>query len=130
MSPGGRGHDAKVRLRALELLEAGWSVRKASVLLAKEGTPVATSTLLRWRDPKVHEREVARARRRLSLERARSRVPATGYTVEFRLERMRELHGRGVSARAIGQVMAVWFGEELSADQVRRRLGLFEKAAA
>ena len=124
MSPGGRGHNAKVRLRALALREAGWSLRRTSEILRSEDMPVATSTILRWENPKVHEREVRRAAKRVAKIRAENRPPARGYTVEFRTARMRELYDRGVSLRGIGQVCAVWFGEELSEPQVLGRLGL------
>lgn len=124
MNPGGRGHSAQVVKRARELREAGWSLRDTSRIMTREGMPVATSTVFRWSNPEGHRKELERAARNARKRRAVGRHPARGYTEEFKLERMRELFLRGVSARAIGQVAACWWGEELSADQVRSRLGL------
>jgi hypothetical protein len=122
VSPGGRGHSAQVVKRARELREAGWSLRDTARIMRGEGMPVATSTIFRWSNPKGHRKEVDRAARNMRRRRAAERRPSVGYTIEFKLERMIELRERGVSHAAIGQVAAVWWGEELTGPQVRGRL--------
>lgn len=124
-NPGGRGHSKAVRMRALALIKAGWSNKRTSEIMAKEGTPVSTSTVQRWRNPDTHEKEIARASRSAARKRAAApRTPATNYSPEFKVARMRELYERGVKLREIGQVSAVWFGEELTPAAVRHRIGL------
>jgi hypothetical protein len=122
MSPGGRGHSAKVVKRARELRAAGWSLRDTARIMTSEGMPVATSTVYRWSNAKGYQKELERAAHNGRLRRAVNRRPSRGYTLEFKVERMRELAERDVSARAIGQVTKVWFGEELSERAVRKRL--------
>ncbi len=124
MNPAGRGHSAQVVKRARELREAGWSLRDTARIMRKEGMPVATSTIFRWSNPKGHRKELERAARNNRRRRAVNRVRPVRYTAEWKVERMRELFLRGVSLRAIGQVAACWWGEELTENQVRTRLGL------
>lgn len=122
-NPAGGGHSGKVRARALEHLDAGWSVYATARLMRAEGMPVAQSTLKRWADPKFHRAEIERAARNGRRRRAVSRQPARSYTDEFKVERMRELRERNLSLLAIGQVAAVWWGEELTDEAVGRILG-------
>lgn len=91
--------------------------------MRREGMPVAQSTLKRWADPEFHRAEIERAARNGRQRRATNRRPAACYTEEFKVERMRELRDRGLSFAAIGQVAAVWWGDELPDDAVSRILG-------
>lgn len=122
-NPAGRGHDGKTRARAIELVDAGWSVYRTVRIMRKEGLYVTDGTVKRWVDPKFNELEIERVTRNGRKRRASSRQPARGYTDDFKLERMRELRERGLSFLAIGQVAAVWWGEELSDEVVSRVLG-------
>lgn len=126
--PTQRRYTAAVVARARVLADAGWSVQRVRRLLAKEfGTSVPSwVTVKEWVDEDYAERKRAacRARQRDYAIRKRGRSPLRAISPELALDRMREMYRRGVSLRAIGQVAEMWWGEELSADQVRSRLGL------
>lgn len=119
-------HNAKLVGRAQEHREAGWSLSRTADLLGEEfGVRPATTTVLRWTDEKYAVRARAKdtVRARLRHRKQNPPRPDRRLSAELRLERMRELRLRSVSCRAIGQVAAVWWGDELSAGQVRRLLG-------
>jgi hypothetical protein len=112
--------------RAREHVEAGWSLRETEKLLLKEfGRAPTSSTIHTWTNPGTYERARDSYRPR---ERSRKvqRVPSKPRrtTPERAVDRMREMYLRGLSLRAIGQVTAVFFGEELTEAQVKSRLGL------
>jgi hypothetical protein len=106
--------------RALALRAGGWSLVEIRRLLTSEfGVSPSRNTILTWVSSEYAERKRARDRRdKLRAE------PSRPYkvTAERMLMRMHELRERGLSFRAIGQVTAVWFGEELTRDQVESRL--------
>ena len=130
INPGAKGHPVKVKARALQLVEAGWVPRRASMLLAREGVLVAPSTIARWSKPNERHKRAERARKRRSARAKTGRRTITRVSDDWKLERIRELAARGVKPRAIGQVAAVWWGEELSEHQVRRLLGLANERSA
>jgi hypothetical protein len=112
-------YTATTMTRARVLKEAGWSLRKIAELIEKEtGQRPAATTVALWcyPEPRYDARRIylngkhAKRRRRNTMIR--------------RTEKMRELYLRGVGLRAIGQVSALLWDEELSEDQVRTRLGL------
>ena len=129
-NPAGRGHDGRTRARAVELVAAGWSVYRTVRLMRAEGLYVTENTVKRWTDPDFNRREIERVTRSARKRRASGRQPAQCHTNDFKLERMRELRDRGLSYHAIGQVAAVWWGEELSDDQVTAWLGRGERRRA
>jgi hypothetical protein len=118
--------------RASELREAGWSFRRIAALIEREtGFRPAATTVQLWCSPDAYQDRLRRMRKRCDARRkALQHKPLVRTSSEWRLARMHELADRGVSARAIGQVAAVWFGEELTEHQVRRRLGLTNERSA
>ncbi len=122
INPGAKGHSVKVRMRALQLVEAGWVPQRASELLANEGIHVAPSTIARWSKPNERHERAERTRRRRAARAKTGRRTITRVSDDWKLERMVELRERGISCAAIGQVALVWWGEELTEAQVRGRL--------
>ena len=112
--------------RAREHVEHGWSLEDTRRLLRKEfRQEPSKSTIQAWVSPDV----VARARdryrpRERAVKVSRSPNKPRSVTPERALERMRAMYHRGVSLKAIGQVAACWWGEELDAKEVKSRLGL------
>ena len=117
-------YPASMMVRARELREAGWSLRDIARLVEKEtGRRPGATTVALWCYPPDRQR----ARRgtlntHSARERAKRYTPNQRFTPEWKLERMRELFLRGVSYKAIGIVAGIWWGEPLSASQVRSRL--------
>lgn len=101
------------RVRVLH--EAGWTPTEIRRLVSKDfpGCSPTVKTIRRWIDP-AYDRSQAEITERKNRDRQ----------LKYRTQKMRELYLRGVSLRSIGQVTAMWWGDELSADQVRSRLGL------
>jgi hypothetical protein len=114
----------------VELVEAGWSVYRTVRLMRAEGLPVTDGTVRRWTDPEFNRREIERVTRNARKRRASDREPAQCHTDDFKLERMRELRDRDLSYHAIGQVAAVWWGEEMTVEQVSAWLGCGERRRA
>ncbi|PTL55784.1 hypothetical protein [Paraconexibacter algicola] len=117
-------HTSRTRARAVELRNAGWSLRQVRELLAAEGYHPAPTvpTLSRWTNP-AREEEHRRA------NRARARGDATTYawpgvrSAEWRLGRMRALDAAGVSDRDIARVMTLDFPHSpITVDQVKHAL--------
>ena len=109
------------------LHESGWSITDIQRLLEEEFERRPTWVTVKcWVDPVYAEkrRREMRPYQRAHEMRKRGRRPSRRVTAEFKRERMQELYDRRVSLRAIGQVCAVWFGEELSAGRVAKLLGL------
>lgn len=76
-----------------------------------------------WVNPEVPAALRIAGHRRRNRNRLATEPPAPRrVSPERMLVRMRELRARGLSFRAIGQVTAVWFGEELSCGEVESRL--------
>lgn len=101
--------------RVRELHGAGWTPTEIRRLVSKEfpGCSPTVKTIRRWFDP-AYDRSQAETTERKNKDRQ----------LKYRTRKMRELYLRGVSLRSIGQVTAMWWGDELSAHQVRSRLGL------
>ena len=123
----GRRYSMPVIRRAQALREAAWTYPQIQTLLQKErGEAPSIKTIERWclagtetgAKREEYLRDWARAKR------ARNRVQRIDRSPQWKLERMRELYARGLSLKAIGQVSAVWFGEELTVTEVKSRLGL------
>lgn len=87
------------------------------------GVP-AWPTVKGWVDPAYRARRAAMCRQtqRRHVLRVHGTKPFRNVTPEWRLARIRELRGRRLSYRAIGQVAEVWWGELLSEDRVRQLL--------
>ena len=111
-------------VRAIELRAAGWSFRRIASLIEREtGYRPAATTVQLWCSPHAYQERLRNTRRRCDARRkALQHKPLVRTTAEWRLERMRELRDRGLSFAAIGQVAAVWWGEELSEIRVAKRL--------
>src|SRR4051794_31720673 len=110
-------------VRARELRDAGWALRQTAAML-EEGTGVApsTQTVLYWTDPAWTER-LLRGRRQDAARVAAARPMFRDRRPEFKLERVRALHARKISMRAIAQLLELDFGDVLSEAQVRHALG-------
>lgn len=119
-------YTTQVVKRACEHREHGWSLGKISELLSDElGVKPSPTTILAWVDPEYRRRSLEKQRPGTRTRRLREQPPAPRKVGPERASaRMAELHRRGLGLRAIGQVAAVWWGEELTADQVRDRLGI------
>jgi hypothetical protein len=117
-------YSVTVMVRARELREAGWEYREIPAIVGRElGIEPNLKTIERWCRPAKREAKDLRRRRDWARrKRASQRQPRTDLTPEMKLTIMQELDSRGLSARAIGQVAAVWWGEELSDRQVHRQL--------
>ena len=111
--------------RAKEHSEAGWPLSKIVELLEDEfGVSPCHATVLLWVNPDYAKKFAERNRERMRKRWQREHPPKPQkISAELALKRMQELHARGVSPRAIGQVAALWWGEEMTDDQVRSRLG-------
>lgn len=117
-------YPAAVMRRACELREAGWTLRQVAAMIAEEtGATPTDMTVLRWTNEKWDEREKARARERRAAQ-ASVRASFALTSPEFKLARMRAIHDRGVSCQAIAAVMALDFGDDLTAGQVRHALAV------
>jgi hypothetical protein len=113
-------------VRARELHTAGWKPGEIRRLIEREfGRRPAWRTVQGWVDEDAAERMRGGTRK---AQRARlgrlGRRPFRAISEELQIERMQALYDRGLSLKAIGQVAAVWWGEELSAERVKTRLGL------
>lgn len=119
-------YTAQMVERAKQHVEAGWSLEETASLLADEfDRRPGKSTIHAWVNPRSIDRSRTRYRSReraLKVHQAPTRP--RGATPERALERMRKLYRRGLGLRDIGQVAAVWWGEELTEAQVKSRLGL------
>lgn len=127
MSPYARRYTLRVVQRARQLKEAGWSSPKIAVMLEREmGVRPSPTVIRQWCAGERTELELARdrANHRRKYRRRRPRGVNPRLSEDWKRERMHELLSRGVSLRAIGQVAAVWWGEELNEEQVMHRLGL------
>jgi hypothetical protein len=122
----GRRYDARVMRRAREHARAGWNRAQIALLLADEFAVYPSPTTIDyWTRPDVARKGRARTARRNTRLLAATRTGGLGsphHTDAMRLDRMRALHQRGLSYRAVGQVMELDYGHPLSGDQVRRAL--------
>lgn len=129
----GRRYSMVVVARAKEHISAGWSAWRTCQLLEQEfGVRPNVTTVRTWTD-KQYARVFAAKNRRSSQrahERGVGRRPLTRTTPAWRLARMRELRDAGLSFLAISQVARVWWGEIVSDDTVRARLGGGERRRA
>jgi hypothetical protein len=128
-----RRYSVVVVTRAREHVAAGWSAYKTCRLLEQEfGVRPNLTTVRTWTDPEYAERFAEKNRRtaRRSWTRTVGRKPHARTSAEWRLARMRELRDCGLSFHAIGQVAGVWWGEELSDDQVSKILGSLDARRA
>lgn len=107
-----RGYSARMAAKAREHHRAGWKPSEIPRLIRSEfGLTPASTTVRRWVDPKYAARQAAW-----------NRSKAASKSQAYRQRVLTDLRGRGLSVRALGQVSAVLWGEELSAVQVRTRL--------
>lgn len=122
-----RRYSSRVIVRAQKLSEAGWGRSKIAKLLLQEfGVEPSERSIQTWcaqRGRTDEERQRDRVRHR-RLYRERHPRPLPNVSEDWKLERMREMFERNLSTRAIGQVAAVWWGEELTGAEVQRRLGI------
>jgi hypothetical protein len=117
-------YSTQVMIRARKLHAAGWKASEIpDRLFAEFGVKPASTTVLCWVDPLYQRKQRESTRRKHRRE-----------ALQTRLAMMRTLRERKLSFEDIGQVMAVVWGEELSAGQVKTRLegrtGYKIKAAA
>ncbi|MCW3018553.1 MAG: hypothetical protein JWN10_861 [Solirubrobacterales bacterium] len=124
-----RRYSMPVICRARALSEATWTYAQIQSLIEREfGVLPAVKTIERWClqtiKPEVAAKRQVYARDWERTRRARNRRVDRDRSPVWKRERMREMFDRGISVRAIGQVAAVWWGEELSEGAVRRALGL------
>lgn len=114
-------YSAKVAVRARELRAAGWQITRIQDFLeAEHGVRPSTTTVMVWVDERfASKRRRTQARR---MRRAHVRTPRTAFSEDWQVDRMRELHDRGLSYGAIAVVAAVWWGRQLTEYQVRYRL--------
>jgi hypothetical protein len=112
--------------RARALFGAGWTPHQIRDLLQEElGVRPHETTIRLWCDPVYAEQHRAESRKRMRVRWQRDHPPRPQkISAELALVRMQEMYRRGLSLRAIGVVAGMWWGEELSVGQVRRRLGL------
>lgn len=105
-----------------------WSVEDIRRLLQREfGQQPSWHTVKRWIDPKFAEKARAATNNYRLGYIARDHGPGrpnVRMSPQLRDARMLALYRRGVSLKAIGQVAAIWWGEELTQAQVKARLGL------
>lgn len=117
-------HPMTMVMRARELREAGWSLKRVADHLATEFgcSPPAHNTVLRWCDPAYGQRHSAlrtRRNRQASIKRTTFAIGAKT-TPEYRDAFMRELAAVGVPSSSIAKVHGVVFGVPIDADRVRR----------
>lgn len=119
-------YDSKIVHRAQQHYAAGWKLSEITRLIEREyGRKPHWRTVKAWVSPEWHQKQ--RERMRAIERRSHSRRVGRKFrevSDEWKVARMQELYGRGVGLRAIGQVAAVWWDEELSESQVLRRLGI------
>ena len=126
-------YPAQLAVRAREHFEAGWKLSEIVRLIEREyGRRPNWRTVKSWVDPEWADRQKEKMRpvERRRRERHGERRPRTDLSDEFKLARMRDLRDRGISYHAIGQVAAVWWGEELNVEQVSSWLGRGERRRA
>jgi hypothetical protein len=129
VSPYARRYPVRVMLRARELALADWSAPRIAKIIGQEtGMRPSPATVRTWLSSPVRTEEQRVSDRASHRERYRQRnaVVQPRVSDDWKVEQMRALFLRNVSIRAIGQVAAVWWGEELSAEQVRTKLGINE----
>lgn len=108
-----RSYPMPVVNRARELHDAGWATPEIRRLLVTEtGFGPTLETIRVWVKPAYRDRAVENVRRKNREA-----------TAAVRLARMQELQRAGLSALAISQVALVWWGERISEETVRDRLG-------
>jgi hypothetical protein len=125
-SPYTNRYSTRVVLRARELKLAGWSSPKIAELLESElGLRPSAAIIRNWCSPRS-EKLLAqdRARHRLSYRRRNPTRPNPRLSEDWKNERMAMLLERELSPEDIGQVALVWWGEELTGEEVRKRLGI------
>lgn len=112
-----------VVVRARALADAGWSVQAIRGMLQREfGRRPAEQTVRGWlsEDYAAKRRKLVRSARR----RARGLPAPLRISDDLKAERMAALLERGIPPKGIGQVSAVFWGEELTGGQVKERLRL------
>jgi hypothetical protein len=126
--PTGTRYSASVAIRARELYDAGWAVRRIRELLAKEMAPLAPpshTTVHSWVSPKRQQSQ-ARAKARYAEKQARdaeARFGSPRHLPGYRAARARRLCEQGLSVVAVAKVMAYDYAEPpLSREQMSRVL--------
>lgn len=120
-----RRYSTRAVTRAREHVAAGWSISKTAKLIQTEfGMRPAITTVRIWTDPDYAE--LVRRRTRLR-ERKRWREAnkhkSERISPERALERMKLLRENRLSCRAIAIVARLWWGQEITAAQVKAALG-------
>jgi hypothetical protein len=118
-------YTSDVVARAREHHAAGWKPSEIRRLIESEvGQRPDWATVKAWVDPKAAEKRRQRTRKSQRALNARRGIrPFRAITPELRIERMRAMRDRGLSHFAIGQVAAVWWGDEMSDETVSKMLG-------
>jgi hypothetical protein len=113
--------------RACEHVRAGWTVSKTCDLIEREFDARPNVTTVRtWTDERYARDSRRREAARQRATREARRKPGGRYahsSPEWRLARMRELAEHGLDPSAIAAVALVWWGEAVSPQTVRSRLG-------
>jgi hypothetical protein len=121
-------YSSRVIVRARALRDAGWSVQKVRDLIAQEfGRRPTEQTVRGWLD----EGYASKRRRlvRTAHRRSREITPNRKLSDDWKRERMAMMLERGLSPEHIGEVAGLWWGEPMTGDEVRDRLGLMRRAA-
>lgn len=105
-------HTSKTVAIARSLSEGGWTPHEIQQQLVKGGTSVSFATVKAWVDEDYRLR-----RNHITAEDQRRWRDVSGAHVKRRIV---ELHGFGLSVRAIGVVTGVYHGRPLTEHQVRR----------
>jgi hypothetical protein len=128
MSPYSNRYSTLVVKRARKLKKAGWSSKRIAELIEREMGVKPSPTIIRhWCSEKEKtELDLKRDRKyhREAWRRRNPLRPQPRLSEDLKLERMAALLGRGLSPEDVGQATFVWFGEELTGDEVRKKLGL------
>lgn len=116
-------HTSATVARAVELHQAGWAPTAiASILERERGVRPSRSSIHRWIDPELAERE--RRRLRIRERAARQAAGARMLVVDDdrKLEMLQRLRAQRMSHDAVAKAMRVFFAEPITARQVEHAL--------
>lgn len=124
----GNRHPISAVMEARRLSAAGWGDAEIARTLLQDGfvrSPVARATIGRWvrasREQSWRADAQANAASRAAQRGARG-IGRWSARPEFKMARVRALHGEGLSVNAIATVMRFDFGDRLTEHQVRYAL--------
>jgi hypothetical protein len=119
----GSGYPSTVVARAVELGDAGWSAYAIPGHLEKEfGVRPQDSTVRRWLDPRIAERERRRTRQKERARRQQIGMRMIVVDDDRKLELMRRLDDEGMSVAAVAKALRVFTGDSITYHQVRHAL--------